>query len=197
MMNTWREIPGFFDFADIYEQAVVEADPGSQFVEVGAFLGKSAAYMVDAIRRSGKGIGFAVVDNWEPDRESNWWERINNHPPVPWPVEEVFGMTRFDAFNHCMDAVGVNGSIQIIREDSVEAAQIFMDGTLDFVFIDADHRAPAPGLDIAAWTPKIKRGGIIAGHDYGMSLWPDVKRAVDEVFGSRVEHRGTSWIVRI
>lgn len=197
MITTWEDIPGFFDFADIYDQAVFEAKDESQFVEVGAFLGKSAAYMVNAILESRKRIYLTVVDNWEPDRESNWWERINNNPPTPWPVPELFGMTRFDAFKRCMSSVGALGKMNTLRDDSVNAAKMYRDGSLNLVFIDADHRAPAPALDIAAWTPKVKPGGILAGHDYDVPLWPDVKRAVDEAFGSRVERRGTSWMVRM
>ena len=41
MIKTWQDIPGFFDFADIYDQAVDEAKDGDTLIEVGAFLGKS------------------------------------------------------------------------------------------------------------------------------------------------------------
>ena len=37
--------------------------------------------------------------------------------------------------------------------------------------------------DIQAWLPKIKSGGVLAGHDYG---WNDVTRAVHEVLNTSV-----------
>jgi predicted O-methyltransferase YrrM len=37
------------------------------------------------------------------------------------------------------------------------------DGSLDFVFIDADHRYLAVIKDLAAWTPKLKPGGTLCG----------------------------------
>ena len=54
----------------------------------------------------------------------------------------------------------------IIRKPSVEAAQDFPNDSLDFVFIDGDHRFQAVTNDIAEWTKKVRIGGIIAGHDF-------------------------------
>jgi predicted O-methyltransferase YrrM len=49
---------------------------------------------------------------------------------------------------------------------SVERAKEFKDGSLDFVYIDANHDLPNVIADIAAWEPKVRVGGIVAGHDY-------------------------------
>jgi hypothetical protein len=35
------------------------------------------------------------------------------------------------------------------------------------VFIDGDHSHAACAADIAAWTPFVKPGGVIAFHDFG------------------------------
>jgi len=59
-----------------------------------------------------------------------------------------------------------NGRVKVIRATSEEAAPRFGNGTLDFVYIDADHSLDAARQDIALWAPKVKRGGILAGHDY-------------------------------
>jgi len=37
---------------------------------------------------------------------------------------------------------------------------------LDFVYIDADHSYKSVKEDINAWAPKVREGGIVAGHDY-------------------------------
>ena len=55
---------------------------------------------------------------------------------------------------------------EIIRDWSVEAAKKFSDHSLDFVFIDANHRLEEVINDIVAWEKKIRPGGIISGHDY-------------------------------
>lgn len=72
----------------------------------------------------------------------------------------------------------------MLRKTSAEAVKQFNNGTLDFVYIDARHHYEAVKEDIALWRPKVKRGGILAGHDYvdGMLGEGDfgVKSAVDE-----------------
>ena len=61
-----------------------------------------------------------------------------------------------------------------------------VDGPLDLVFIDGDHSYEHVKQDIELWLPKLRKGGILAGHDYGHPDLPDVKRAVDEAFGDNV-----------
>jgi hypothetical protein len=55
---------------------------------------------------------------------------------------------------------------KIHRKRSEEAAPDFLDGSLDFVYIDAQHHYEAVCDDIARWYPKVKVGGIIGGHDF-------------------------------
>lgn len=57
-------------------------------------------------------------------------------------------------------------NVKLIRRFSVEAAKDFEDGSLDFVFIDAAHDFVNVVNDLAAWEPKVKSGGCIAGHDF-------------------------------
>ena len=80
--------------------------------------------------------------------------------------------------------------LKLIRKHSVLAADDVGDGSLDFVFIDADHTYEAVAADIQAWWPKVRPGGTLAGHDYvnhtlknGVSF--GVFRAVDE-FAKRI-----------
>lgn len=54
----------------------------------------------------------------------------------------------------------------ILRNTSEDAAAIVPDGTLDFVYIDANHSFEACRHDIQLWWPKIKPGGLLGGHDY-------------------------------
>lgn len=56
--------------------------------------------------------------------------------------------------------------VTIMRMTSLEAAQGFRDASLDFVYLDADHEFSAVAADLAAWVPKVRRGGVIAGHDF-------------------------------
>lgn len=74
--------------------------------------------------------------------------------------------------------------LSIRRQDSIEAAKDVEDGSLDFVFIDADHSYEGCLADIHAWSPKVRSGGMVAGHDYD-SMWPGVIRAVTETGKAR------------
>ena len=77
----------------------------------------------------------------------------------------------------------------LMRCESVVAASSLPDESLDFVFIDADHTLEAVNSDISSWWPKIRTGGILAGHDYGDRRnrlgFFGVNRAVDE-FAARL-----------
>ena len=82
-----------------------------------------------------------------------------------------------------------NQRVNIIIEPSVEASKRFDKGSLDFVYIDANHSYEAVKQDIISWIPKVKSGGIISGHDYEYvdlaTNERSVKKAVDEIFGKK------------
>jgi hypothetical protein len=52
------------------------------------------------------------------------------------------------------------------RMTSLEAANRTTDATLDFVYLDARHDYASLMEDLRAWSPKVRAGGVIAGHDY-------------------------------
>jgi len=53
----------------------------------------------------------------------------------------------------------------ILRNTSLEASVNMIDNSLDFVFIDGAHDFNNVMLDIIIWTTKVKKGGIVSGHD--------------------------------
>lgn len=64
----------------------------------------------------------------------------------------------------------------LIRALSMDAVQNVKKGSLDFVYIDADHRFDYVMQDIIQWSKRVRAGGIVAGHDYGKE---SVRVAVD------------------
>jgi len=72
------------------------------------------------------------------------------------------------------------GAENLIRKTSVEASKDFKDESLDFVYIDADHQYNSVKEDIEAWFPKVRKGGIVSGHDYVTYENYGVIKAVDE-----------------
>lgn len=54
----------------------------------------------------------------------------------------------------------------LVKKFSVDAAKGFEDGSLDFVYLDGNHEYVQVVNDLGAWDPKVRIGGIVAGHDY-------------------------------
>lgn len=68
---------------------------------------------------------------------------------------------------------------ELIRGDTAVQSDRIPDHSIDIIFIDGDHRYEGVMRDLIAWTPKLRLGGIICGHDYDN---PNVYRAVNEKF---------------
>ena len=54
----------------------------------------------------------------------------------------------------------------LIEKFSEDAARDIPDNSLDFAYIDADHSYDFVMQDIILWGRKVKKGGILSGHDY-------------------------------
>lgn len=73
--------------------------------------------------------------------------------------------------------------VKKIKLKSNEAVTQFKDNSIDFIYIDGCHTYESVKQDLQLYVPKIKVGGIIAGHDYGgTGHIAGVKIAVDEYF---------------
>ena len=70
-----------------------------------------------------------------------------------------------------------NGKVTRVIKRAEEAYKDFPDGYFDYVYIDADHLYESVKQDIELWYPKVKAGGLLAGHDFAMT---GVSRAVTE-----------------
>ena len=96
------------------------------------------------------------------------------------------------AFDYARD---FSDRARLIVGDTVASASEIEDGSLDFVFIDADHSYESVRRDIDAWRSKVRPGGWFGGHDYNRKF-PGVVRAVNFVFGrSVITLPGSIWSV--
>jgi hypothetical protein len=62
---------------------------------------------------------------------------------------------------------------------SEHAPAEFADNSLDVIYVDASHRFSGVALDLILWYPKLRYGGIMAGHDYWSKYRDEVMAAVN------------------
>jgi hypothetical protein len=169
MKHFYESITGWFDFEDLYQAEVENAQDGAHFVEVGSFLGKSAAYMGVEIANSGKRIRFDACDLFTGVSEREFTDpegfRLQESWKVDGSLEHVCRQNLAPVADHVNVRVG----------DSLSLAQTYADASLDFVFLDDDHTTPHVLKELDAWWPKVKPGGVLAGHDMN---WQWVEKAV-------------------
>ncbi len=189
---TWKadfaceRIPGWFTFPRFYREAVNDARDGDVLVEVGAWLGRSTAYLGRCIKASGKRIRLLVVDTFtgsstEPDMISS--------------AHAVGGSVR-ENFEENMRLADVLEVMEIKESRSLDAASVVPDRSCTLVFLDADHRYEAVRADIRAWRRKVRPGGLLAGHD--CYTYAEVFDAVrDELGGQFVTTDENVWVHRV
>ena len=156
----------WFTYEDIYKRIIDSIPEGGRIVEVGAWKGASTSYL--AVEAQHKKMRIDVVDTWAGSEEhKNMDEAIKN--------------SLFEKFiDNLRPLISL---INPIRIDSVSASKMYDDNSLDAVFIDADHKYESVKADIIAWMPKVKKNGILAGHDYCNTHF-GVKMAVNELVPS-------------
>ncbi len=76
----------------------------------------------------------------------------------------------------------------IIRKSSMDATRDFEDESLDFVYIDADHHFRHIADDLVEWSKKVRKGGVVSGHDYSNTARCQVGYIVDAFAGSFLDN---------
>jgi glycosyltransferase involved in cell wall biosynthesis len=167
----------WFNYPNLYKSMINKFPSGSKFAEIGSWKGMSSAYMAVEIANSGKDIDFYCVDTWEGSVE-----------------HEQYGIDTSNLYDTFLDNMTpVQKYYKAIRAKSLQAVKQFEDKSLDFIFIDASHEYEDVRDDIIAWLPKLKDGGVIAGHDYINDDFPGVKKAVHEILSS-INVIDTCWV---
>lgn len=117
----------------------------------GVEVGVAAGEYSEIIMRANPQLQLFGVDPWEPYKGYKDFVRLGTFDSL-----EVQAHNRLDKYP----------TYHFMKDYSVAASNNFADGSLDFVYIDANHSEPWVTQDITAWAPKVRPGGIVAGHDY-------------------------------
>lgn len=159
MKHYYKDLEGWWGDIDasLYAKMVDRFNSGSHFVEIGSFKGRSSSSMAVEIINSGKNIRFDCVDTWLGSAEHQENHNCEDGDVVSGEMFNVF----------LKNTQNVSHVINPIKLSSEEASKLYEDNSIDFVFIDGAHDPRNVLKDVCNWSPKVKRGGIIAGHDYG------------------------------
>lgn len=140
-------------------QKLIELAAGKDVLEVGSFKGLSAYGMAWTAK------SITCVDTFRAATDGQ---------------RQTEAFTTLENFER---ATRRFNNVSLVIASSEEAARI-VTGDFDLIFLDAMHDYENVKADIGRWWSRVRQGGIIAFHDYGHADWPDVKRAVDEMFGA-------------
>lgn len=157
-----EDIQGWFDFAPLYNRVAKSLRPGGTVVEVGCWHGRSLAHLAGLLKdRQARvyGVDLAVPTSETPG---------GNAGPL---VENLHALGLYP------------DPVKLLIMPSIDAALLFPNFSIDFVMIDGGHDEASVRRDIGFWCPKVRRGGVIAGHDYLNPHWPGVRKAVEALFG--------------
>ncbi len=174
----YQIVPGYFDFPEVYRDAVAQVPDGGTIIEVGSWQGQSLAFLLVEAHNSGKRLKVFGVDHFRGSVGDG-------------PLIQEADLKSIVA--HCAHNLRRAGyPFSLVHANSDVGASFFADGSVDFCFIDAGHMYDEVKADLAAWLPKMKPGGVMAGHDFNQV---PVANAVREAFQDRtIEHIGaTTW----
>jgi len=195
---SWDQIPGWFDFMAIYDQAIDESKDGDVLVEVGVAFGRSLAYLARKAIDSKKKLHIYGVDPWVDD-----WSTPTDYDPrngrPTWGAEHAEWARSvggpFNAFicsmrEHAPEELEY---VNVLRTTSVKASLMFP--MVRMAFLDGNHNFDEVCRDIRAWYPRVMQGGIMAGHDFTPNF-PGVEEAVHELLPDAVR-RENSFYLRV
>ena len=152
----------WFSYPVLYSNVAFDFPDGSTFVELGSWKGRSANYMGRMLHNAGKkNTKLYCIDTWEDAPHHN--------------------LTGDQLYAQFLNNTSMFSNIIAIRQRTASASLLFPDCSVDFVFVDAGHDYESVMTDLRLWAPKVRLGGLLAGHDYDSH--PDVRKAVADFLG--------------
>jgi uncharacterized Rossmann fold enzyme len=156
--------------------------------EIGVFTGDLSKRLL----QGRDDLRLYLIDHWAASAPGSYADSEDFHSKLTQAEQDQY-------FERTLGAIAFAAErAMVVRMHSAVAAQCVADASLDFVFIDADHSYEGCKADILAWSPKVRAGGFLSGHDYDNVDYPQwgVKRAVTELLGEPELGANFTWRVR-
>lgn len=150
--------------------------------EIGVFDGSYSRYLL----RYCPGLKLYAIDAWES------YEGYNDYSAKR--IDQAYETAKTLLSEY--DCVIMRG-----RSDDKKILDQIPDESLDFVFIDGNHMYEFVVADIAAWSKKVRKGGIVYGHDFddytdNPKRWEEMT-VIPAVEGWVRAHKISPWFVTI
>jgi hypothetical protein len=145
------------------------AGRGGCAVEVGVFRGDFSQLLLQTLEPQ----QLHLVDQWSLN-----WKEINPFPDTPRHLEKLIGdLKQFagtddvnigleQAYRSVCERFAGNQKVKILRKASAQAAALFSDNSIDYLYVDANHSYEFVFRDLLEWWPKVRPGGLITMNDY-------------------------------
>ena len=137
---------------------------GGTFVEIGSWKGRSTSFVGTVCNANGTRL--VCIDHWAGSHDS-----LADRYAAALAVEDVE-----QTFRRNMQELGIR--VDVLAEPSLTAAQRFEPGSVERIFLDGSHDGASVAQDLEAWMPRLRSGGVLAGHDYD-DKHPELCGAVD------------------
>jgi hypothetical protein len=171
---------------DSRENLIKILKPTGNGIEIGVKEGAFSKHILENCNN----LNLYLLDCWDNQPDSIYQDisNVDNKTQVEFMKNTISNVSNF--FHN----------VKIIKGYSDEFVDFFQDNFFDFIFIDANHSYEAAKNDINKWFPKLKKGGLFAGHDYVDAVNSNgvfgVKSAVDEFIlenNLKVNSTNESW----
>lgn len=145
-IDTSKKAPYFIKLSRWKQLPYLMAEMG---LLIGAEIGVEQGRFSDCLLRKIPGLKLYCIDCWEAYSEY----REEMQPKIDGYYQKT--IERLQGKN-----------CEIIKKYSTDAVKDFEDESLDFVYLDGNHEFQQVTNDIAEWSKKVKKGGLVMGHDY-------------------------------
>jgi predicted O-methyltransferase YrrM len=147
-------------------------------IEIGASYGENALDMLKnlSIKK------LFLIDSYKPYKEENKFN--SDHKDG------------FDIIKKRM--IEFNDKVRIIHDFSDKASWL-IPSNLDFVYIDGNHDYEFVKRDIELYYPKLKKGGVIGGHDFLTMHLGVCKAVIEFITKNKLKLQGDGidwWVVK-
>jgi len=120
-------------------------------LNVGAEVGVEQGIYADLLLTANPNLTLYAIDAWQHYR--GYRDHVNQ--------------TKLDGFEQTTrQRLAPHKHGEVIKGFSAEVVRDFPEGSLDFVYLDANHAFDFIMEDLIHWGRRVRRGGIIAGHDF-------------------------------